>query len=150
MIEMKFEPGNEKKLEQTFKKLIKEYGREAIDNPIIESLVDVAEPLESQIRTSTPRDTGKLASKTYSAGFIKYGRLYSAAGYKFSGKRDWPQAVAANILEHGGKTRNYPQRRTLQNVFDRNKGSFLSTFGESFTKKFEKLHKKFDKTKRIK
>lgn len=150
-IEIKFEPGNGKQLDKLFEGLIKEYGRETVANPVMESLAETVEPLETQVRTETDRDTGELAEKAYSEAFINDGLMYAGVGYQFrKGKKDRPRAIAANIKEHGGKTRDYQQKRTLGKIFDRNKDKMQLRFFKSFEKKFNKLVKKHNRTKRPK
>lgn len=131
----------DKELQKQLIALANRYGSESLHSPLATAVVDALEPVEQQIKNTTPVRTGELKQRVYREGFVgKTYRIIAATGYKFSGRKDNQLFVAANVLEGGGKF--HRALHTVKNAFESNREVVLRRFRERFNKDFERQFKK--------
>ena len=131
----------DKELEQDLLRLSRRYGVESIRSPLSSAVFHALEPVEHQIRATTPVATGKLKRRVYREQFkANQFPIIAGTGYRFRGRRDTPQAVAANVLEFGTATKR--ALRTVQSAYEQNRDKVMRIFSERFNRDFELQLKK--------
>ena len=126
----------DKDLEKDLLRLARRYGVETIRSPLHDAVYHALEPIEQQIRATTPVATGRLKRKIYRERFKSRNfPIIAGTGYRFRGKRDAPQAVTAGVAEFGSPTRR--ALRTVRGAFDQNRDKVMRIFTERFNIDFE-------------
>ena len=158
---MNFEIKGGKELEQTLLDLAKEYGPRNIRNALNTPLKNALKPVEEQIRTNTPVDTGGLRNSVKSAvGRGKQARGFGgkSRGFKTGGpgsnviaaartgwmKVNFRHAVA---VEYG--SRETPATRVIRDALKDNSDSILGDLFKRVGANIEKTVGRLNKKKKL-
>ena len=130
---------NADEIATVFRRLQRHYDADNINNSMLQICHDVLEPVENDIRATTPRRTGRLRKSIYreidQAYIRQTGRLEAEAGWRFGRRLAGRYWYAAMAIEYG--TRHVRARHILRNAFERNLSSMQRDFTRRFVRTFD-------------